>query len=470
MVEALMQSGKFGQYLPTLWIICLAFLGGASRYDEWQQLALMPASMIVLVAALWTPTRSEWRAKRPLVILALVIVVAIAVQIVPLPPAIWQSLPGRASYATVAELSGRVTGWRPISMTPDLTWACLFSLLPLIATLAVAPIASSSALPPTLWTVAGLLVINVLFGLLQVSGADSLRLFHITNDESAVGLFANRNHYAVALVLIFPVITLLTLRGIQGSKGPAWAILPAAGTTLLVITAIVQAGSRAGLVLGALMLGAILTLCWTGVFRLDAFRRVRRRGGETFFKSRYSLYASGFVVVGLASFLIVATANSTAYQRLVMFDIHYDYRSQLFPTLRSMISAFFPWGSGYGSFATVYREFEPFESLRYTYLNQAHNDLLQAIVEGGLVAIILIVITATGWGVRTYYIFKESMSEERSVAIVGCLMTLTLFLASLVDYPLRTPLMDGLLIMSAVLMLRSPERRLRSEGPSVDEA
>lgn len=105
-----------------------------------------------------------------------------------------------------------------------------------------------------------------------------------------------------------------------------------------------------------------------------------------------------------------------------------------------MIADFFPWGAGFGSFENVFKTYETVDMLTSRYLNQAHNDLAQIIIEGGL-PVVVILIAALAW------LFKVSWSCWRSprkwtriegIFLVGSIALW--LLASLVDYPLRAPL------------------------------
>ena len=95
-------------------------------------------------------------------------------------------------------------------------------------------------------------------------------------------------------------------------------------------------------------------------------------------------------------------------------------------------------GVGFGSFEQVYHIYEPSELLMPSYVNQAHNDWAQFTIEGGVLAGLLL----TGllvWMVRA--IGTMLLHRTRRVdAIFWMSIFAIVAAASLVDYPLRTPL------------------------------
>ena len=124
-----------------------------------------------------------------------------------------------------------------------------------------------------------------------------------------------------------------------------------------------------------------------------------------------------------------------------------------------MAVAFQPFGAGFGSFESVYLGFEPFDLLRSTYLNAAHNDLAQIIIEGGMGAIALLVVFFWWW-VRTTFVIWSTRSSSQ-IALLGRAATLAtgfLLLASLFDYPLRTPLLACFFAVLAVWMQQARDQ------------
>jgi O-antigen ligase len=122
-----------------------------------------------------------------------------------------------------------------------------------------------------------------------------------------------------------------------------------------------------------------------------------------------------------------------------------------------MLAEFMPVGSGFGSFDPVFRGFEPDSSLDVRFFNHAHNDLLELAISGGAIALLLLAVFVVWWIVRSWAAFRPYRNRARSalVARAGAIMIAILFLASLVDYPLRTPLMAAIFAVAAAWLARS---------------
>jgi O-antigen ligase len=134
--------------------------------------------------------------------------------------------------------------------------------------------------------------------------------------------------------------------------------------------------------------------------------------------------------------------------------------------LRPMLVAartFLPFGAGFGTFDPVYRRFEPDSLLSTIYLNQAHNEPMQLAIEGGLVALLLLLLFLVWWVQAAVRAVRRSDSvSRRALAMAMAGATLILMLSSLVDYPLRTPLLSGVFAIACVELVRGRRRSKQS--------
>ena len=431
--------------------LVLLVLGGASRIDSMAQIpvGLMSAAMIgVGIASL--PRGALVPYRLPLAFLAACIV-AVAAQLVPLPPAMWAGLPGHAIYREGAEAAGIAQPWRPVSISPDLTWAALVGVFtPVAAVFAMAVVTRerSRVLLPALLCAA---IAAIVLGLAQLGGGagSPLRYYAVTNPDAPVGFFANRNHFAFFLAMMVPLLAVWARAGGEGrrtrvSKSASTLelrpTLALAGLSLLV-PMILLSGSRAGMVLaGALLVPSVLLF-------LDG-RQVR-------FDRRTAAYAlGGLGLVGAAVVATILAARATAIARLVEEDPAADLRAKYVQPSIEAIWTFFPFGSGFGTFDPVFRRFEPYESLGPKYGNHAHNELLELAIEGGMFAIALMVLLASWWAYASWRIWVgRAGARGDDLAKVGSLMSATLMVASVGDYPLRTPFLAGLFTVAIVWML-----------------
>jgi O-antigen ligase len=272
-----------------------------------------------------------------------------------------------------------------------------------------------------------LLAMGCAIGLLQIvgGGQSGFYLYRVTNPDSPVGFFANRNHQALLLAVGLPILIYWAVESSRSLRSSV-RIPVAAAIGILMIVMLFVNGSRAGLGLGAL--GLILGLF---IFRRSLFP------GQG--KGRWARPVA-IVVLTLLPMVAVLASRDLALRRAAGTELSEELRLQVVPVVVRMMNDFMPIGSGFGSFDPVHRYYEPTALLRPTYLNHAHNDLLELLVTGGLPAALLLV-AFTGWMVRrSITLFKANTAPARLglSAMTGVLLIL---LGSLVDYPLRTPLM-----------------------------
>jgi O-antigen ligase len=95
-----------------------------------------------------------------------------------------------------------------------------------------------------------------------------------------------------------------------------------------------------------------------------------------------------FTVAGLALALEVGLAP--VLERFSVAGALEDARWAIYGSSMAAVALFFPFGSGLGSFPEVYRRFQP-DDIRQ-FVNHAHNDYIEYLFEGGLVAAVVIVL------------------------------------------------------------------------------
>ena len=134
-MSAYQKAIRENHFNRTVWMFLGAFAllvgltGGASRYDAIQIVPLRALSCLLLVPALYYLTVGQLRKERVLLTLFGVLVLLIAVQLVPLPPFVWQELPGREGIVRLDEALGLQDVWRPLTLAPMRTWNALGGLI-----------------------------------------------------------------------------------------------------------------------------------------------------------------------------------------------------------------------------------------------------------------------------------------------------------------------------------------------------
>lgn len=420
-----------------VYLVFLSLLGGASRSDELAQLPMRVLAVGVGALVLWHNPGSLVREQRwPLAFTAACLAL-VAVQLVPLPYPLWSTLPGRTFYAEIVRTLGLGESWRPLSMAPDLTLDAGLAALPALAGLLVAAAVPVRDRRLLLYALLALTLISVILGYAQVvGGIDSpLRLYRITNTDAMVGVFANRNHQALLLALAFPA--LFAIGSLQRDDAASARMVQALCflVGLLLALTILLLGSRAGVLLGVAGTTAGLFIA------VGVPRRSRRSRGA---RRLRLLVLGGGTAIGLG---VIAAATMLdrvpAIRRLIGSGSEDEIRIQLFGPMVEAAKAFLPLGAGFGTFDAVFRRFEPVELLRTSYQNQAHNEPLQLLIEGGLPAVALLAAFLLWWvtqAIRVWRAPRTSGGLTELLPRLGCAMTGIQLLASLGDYPLRTPL------------------------------
>lgn len=399
--------------------------GGSARADIPLLLAVRLAAVVGLMLLLLLVPPDRLRMQRPLLLFAGAAAVVLAVQLIPLPPSVWAALPGRDFYQLLAGVAGVGPVWRPISLSPDLTWNSLLSLLPPLLFILAVPVLGTRV---SRWLLVGLwitILLSGLLGLLQMAGGpDSpLRFYRISNADSATGFFANRNHQAAFLAMGIPLAGWWAGRGNIAPRLRRARWLIGGSAVLFLLTAAVMTQSRMG--------GAVVLLS----FLLTAALIVRGTGLR---KGILAALAAG----GLAAAALAAVGlTNWSESRLSMAWVEQDLRFKVLPETVSAAKAFFPVGAGWGSFAQIYPRFESVDDLAPEYLNHTHSELTQIVIEGGVAAILLLLAFLLWYGRAVWRAWSGPDGHGVAEARLCTVLIALPLVASITDYPLRTPLM-----------------------------
>lgn len=429
-------------------LIVLAFIGGGGARDDLLSLVfLRPLAMIALTIGIMCVSRPAWSANRALILAALSVPAITALHLVPLPPGLWHGLPGRDLAEEIDAAVGQPDIWRPLSLVPYRTVNALLAFSVPVAGLLLALAVPRQRLAAVVYVFLGAAVISAVFGLLQtVGGAENgFYLYRVTNEGSAVGLFANRNHNAIMLVLALPLIAAATnlLPGTAEQLRPReWG---AAGFAVLMLPFLLATQSRAGLVLG--VLGLVLAV-W--VYRAPTGHLQSRRT-KAKFDPRMLFGALAVVAIGALSTILLRTSAIKRLGTLGRTDD--ELRFRVWGPIWRLIGDYFPFGSGNGVFVEVFWIAEDDKLLKPTYLNHAHNDWLEIALTGGIPLLAAVIIGGLVV-VRLGVLFIRGAAESRQAVLrrLGLVVFLVMALSSLYDYPLRVPSLALMFAVSAVML------------------
>lgn len=445
MVEDRKERERFGFHFWMLagFLAIIVLMGGSNRQDVWQLLLLRPLSVIVLAVGLYGITRDQLHFIRYPLFLLLAIAAVASVQLIPLPPSLEKALPGRALIAHARDLAGVGGAWQPISLVPSST---LLFLMGLTVPLAVLVCAVRCTAGERQWLVLGAIsvgIVSAILGLCQLMGPPDnfLYFYRISNFGMAVGIFANRNHQALYLASMLPLLAASLILLMRARGGWAMLRLVLFASAFLIVAMLLIVGSRAGLIASAVAVAGI------------PFALPRKS-----FKSLIVLWGAAIaaIIVLVGTFALISRAP--AVERLLATRTEDELRAQSFQPILRRTESLFPIGAGFGTFPEVYRIQEPTNLLRPTYLNRAHNDVLEIIFEAGAAGVALALAAVGLWAGLAWRAYKDSRKSHggRHLAVSALVLLLILGIGSVGDYPLRTPILQAL-AMLAILWAKSPQ-------------
>lgn len=433
-LPALVQSARFFAVAGFLGLTFL--IGGGSSEDIDSLVVLRPLAVLFSGVGLLGLTAAHWQKAWPLLGMAAVIFALVLVHLVPLPPAWWQALPGRAILAEVDPVAGLGPVWRPLAMVPGAGWASFFALFVPFAVVVNGVQLTSEQRYRLLPVLLGLGLLSGLVSVLQVIGdpLGPLYFYRQTNNGAAVGLFANRNHQAILLACLFPLLPVFAQTARPLGNAARARGLVALGLGAALVPLVLVTGSRAGLILGALGLASCLLL-YRGAMPGPAWGRGRSAA------PRLMVMLAGAGAALLAALTVLAQRGE-ALQRLLGTS-RLDDRWQMWPHIAAMAWKYFPAGSGIGSFIEVFQIDEPDALLSLSYINHAHNDWLELLLVAGLPGMILLALALVGYVRATISAFRQdaggAAGRDVVFARLGAVLLALLALGSVGDYPLRTP-------------------------------
>lgn len=367
------------------------------------------------------------RARRPgwIAWLALGLYALAWLQLVPLPPSIWTALPGRELALQVLQTAGLPISWRPLALDPGAAATALASIAAPLVLLVAAARLHSDEQRLLLRGIVALALVSAVFGVLQrLTG--TMTLYDIEHAGFATGLFANRNHLAA-----FLACAILLLPAIRSHESDSRGALLALAAGLILATGILATTSRAGIALG------MLALVVTPALWLRLSRRVLLVG------------FAAIMVGGIALYQVPAL--EPVFARFA--EIGQDQRVDMAETSWAAARAYFPWGSGWGSFVPVFMGFEDLDTLSARYVVAAHNDYLQLMLEGGLLGLAIAIAAPLA-----LLALVPKLLREHAPARLWSLwwVAVILLLHSAVDFPLRT---DALAAVLALAFAMQDNRR-----------
>ncbi|MBU6393172.1 MAG: O-antigen ligase family protein [Sphingomonadales bacterium] len=376
-------------------------------------------------------------------ILASLVLIIPALQLVPLPPSIWHTLPGRTIEVQSLALVQAEQFWMPLTLSPARTFA---SLLAMICSVLLMLQVSRLSLQGRNWLCAVIVAVGALslvIGVLQLSrtGGFEWSLYSEFNLGFLVGFQANRNAEAdIMLITMLAAGVLASDRLSDGRKHMLmWTSFVAGMLALLV--GLIMTGSRTGISLIVVAAPFLILMIQP---------MVRRR--------KILLYGLG----GIASLGVVSVGILLQFQSVqrvaARFALTHDARWDLWADTWYAIGQVWPVGSGIGTIVPMLEAAERLEVVDSTFPVRAHNDWLEWTLEAGLPGMLVlgtIILALSILIVRAFVSANRpgTRPARRSQVLFGTGVLLTEGLHAIVDYPMRSMSLAALTAVAVAFLL-----------------
>lgn len=425
-------------FLGLVAVVTVLFLMGGSSRSDVQSLAILnPIMVLCCGAALLTFRKEHWTEKKFFIVGFALLFLLVAFYLVPFPAAFGAMSQEGVSLADLRDKANLPNSSTVLSIMPTATWQSFFSLFAPLAVFLFAMQLTRDELTLMLPIVIFIGAVSGVIGVLQLAGSTegSLYLYRITNNGSAVGVFANRNHAAVLLACLFPILAVFATRS-RGtrSSGRNMQQLIALSVATLLVPLILVTGSRAGMLAGIIaMIGAAV------LYGSQISPQNLKNKDESLM-----LILAASILVCLV-FATIYFSRAEAIDRLFVEPNTVNSRAEFWTASLNLFWKYFPFGFGPGSFVPAFLNEEPMALLRQSYLNRLHNDWLETALTFGVPGILLM-LSAVAFYVRRSFLLWFRMDGARSAVALGRMASVIfaiLGIASMSDYPLRTPAMMG---------------------------
>jgi hypothetical protein len=308
-------------------------------------------------------------------LLAALIVALPALQLIPLPPALWHALPGRELEIAALGLIGQQDSWQPISLAPPRTLASLLCMIAAAATLVMTASLTRQGRTLLLAAIVAIALLSLLVGAGQTTGdhAAPLRLY-VANSNYFFGFQSYRNSEAEVL-LVAITATAAVARDLAAT--PHWQgrkrrlIGLALVITVVLTLGVFHTASRSGIALLAIALPTQLVILRPSI-RLSW---------------RQTLIGAVLCAAVMILCAVVLWDNPLIFPPLAPFHEVKEARPEIWKDSLYAARSYLPWGAGMGSFVPVYAAVERLSLVDMFSTNRAHSDYLELYIEGGLLAV-----------------------------------------------------------------------------------
>ena len=366
-------------------------------------------------------------------------------QLIPLPPSLWQILPGRALPLATLGAMGLAENWQPVTLAFGATLRTSLICIWLVAFLLAVLRLSTPDLHRLFALILLLGLLNVVIGFVQIISDGSALIFYPSRQSMFLsGLFANKNHTGLFIAITFLAGYVVLYSRSGWTRRWLGLVIPG---SLMCIAALLATFSRAGIVLGGV---AILSI-------------VLSIAGPRMKAGRVRHTAIGITLAMVVLLLILIAPSDLATRSLTRFEsVDADLRWSIWQWSWPLVGTYFPVGSGIGTFTTVFPAAEQLDWVKPTYVNHVHNDYLEQMIEVGIAAPIFWFLTTVALVRPLRLAWNERTGQSGRIALAGAMILFLIAAHSVVDYPLRRPAIAvvAMVAIGALLRIGNLKRRL----------
>ncbi len=431
----------------------------------WAYGPLAVGSVLVGLLGLFTGSRPVWTSNRWLLVALAGIAAVAGLQLVPL-PLDWLARisPGTVAYlarydlrySVIVDPFGEVTSAlrHAISIAPAKTG--LFIQLFIAAALLLAGLLRTLTRTTAMRLTKGIVFVGfalAVFGIAQKAilgdhAFAGMRIYGFWKPESLLttpfGPFVNKNHFGGWMLMAIPLALSLAMASVREDERRRdlrqtllWLSEPEGGRMLLYLVialvmglSLMMTGSRSSIAALTLMVGGLAVV---------RGRQSSRRMTVVLVVAAVAAVAAGLQWAGGDARLDrFTTDNESIGMRLAIWRMSAGI-VQAFPLLGTGLNTF-------GAASIVYQQ-----PVGDTHFNEAHNDYVQLLVEGGVVTFVLVLVAIAGVArsVRARLAANDDGMETRWVRVGASTGLVAIGLQALVEFSLQMP---GNAVLCVVLL------------------
>lgn len=420
-------------YLLSAFLVLALVLGGGGSPNPLTEILLQLA--FVVFAGVWIlvgapSSEPQTGMSRGLLAILIMMIALPVLQLMPLPPGLWQSFPGRSAQVEALSLIGEQDSWRSLSLSPTRTLASLLAIVPAaFCAYAIHTLPARQRFLP-LVTILVLALATALIGVMQLAApAGGLTLYPYAHRGWIVGFQANRNATADVLLIGTLVLAFIAVSRLQPDAAQKWSgrwIAVLAACAVFLLSAVIMTGSRTGVLMIPLVLLTAIAMVWL------------KGSASSTNPARHRLLAGLgglFALTALGALAVFGGGFGRTFERFAIAGD--DIRPKLWEDTIYAIQTYWPAGFGLGGFQPAMLPAEQLENLDPTIPNRAHNDYLEFILEAGLPGGILLLAALV---TIAFLVFRNWRADpmRRNEMLLGLGILAIITLHSLVDYPLRS--------------------------------